>query len=810
MRPAEIAALSRRAAALEAEVADLRARLARTSGPETGMAASEPGDDLAGEHDRALFDTLDAGFCIVEVTFAGGQPVDYRFLAANPAFARQTGLGDAVGRWMRDLAPDHEQHWFDTYGRVALTGAPVRFESLASALEQRWFDVHAFRIGRPEQRRVAILFNDISARRSAELRAAANERELRLVTDALPVLIAFIDRDLIYRFANAAYRDWFDRSPDQVVGRDVRALLDPQGYAARRAAIERALAGEEVRFELPWPRRDGGSRDAEIRYLPRRAADGSVDGFHVFVQDITDRKRVEELLSARAESLEREVQARTRERNRLWETSNDLIGTAGLDGFLKAVNPAWTQMLGWSEAELLARPFLDIVDPADHGETAVVVARLGRGETVSGFVDRVRARDGQDRTIMWTAVPEPDTALFYIVGRDLTDQHRAEEQLRQAQKMEAVGQLTGGIAHDFNNLLTGISGSLELLQARMAQGRLTELDRYINAAQGASKRAAALTHRLLAFSRRQTLDPKPTDVNRLVSGMTELIRRTVGPAIEIEVVVAAGLWPILVDPPQLENALLNLCINARDAMPDGGRITIETANSCLDARAARDRDLHPGPYVSLCVTDTGTGMTAEVIKRAFDPFFTTKPLGQGTGLGLSMIYGFVRQSGGQVRIASGPGEGTTMCLELPRHHGATQEADGLADLAGAPRAEQGETVLIVDDEPSVRMLVTEVLEDLGYTAIEAADGPAGLSVLQSDVRIDLLVTDVGLPGGMNGRQVADAGRAVRPNLKILFITGYAENAAIGNGHLEPGMQVLTKPFAMEALAARIRELIAST
>ncbi|HEV7438009.1 MAG TPA: PAS domain S-box protein [Methylobacterium sp.] len=594
-----------------------------------------------------------------------------------------------------------------------------------------------------------------------------------------------------------------------MVGRDVRGLLDPQGYAARRGYIDRALAGEEVRFELPWPHRDGSPRDAEIRYLPRRAADGAVDGFHVFVQDITDRKRVEELLSARAESLEQEVRARTRERNRLWETTNDLIGTAGLDGFMKAVNPAWTQMLGWSEAEMLARPFLDIVDPADHAETAAVVARLARGEAVSGFVDRVRARDGHARTIMWTAVPEPDTALFYIVGRDLTDQHRAEEQLRQSQKMEAVGQLTGGLAHDFNNLLTGISGSLELLQTRLAQGRLTDIDRYINAAQGASKRAAALTHRLLAFSRRQTLDPKPTDVNGLVSGMAELIRRTVGPAIEIEVVGAAGLWPVLVDPPQLENALLNLCIDARDAMPDGGRITIETANSWLDARAARDRDLPPGQYLSLCVTDTGTGMTPDVIARAFDPFFTTKPIGQGTGLGLSMIYGFVRQSGGQVRIYSELGQGTTMCLYLPRHYGATQEADMLADLAGAPRAEQGETVLIVDDEPTVRMLVTEVLEDLGYTAIEAADGPSGLKVLRSDLRIDLLVTDVGLPGGMNGRQVADAGRAVRPHLKILFITGYAENAAVGNGHLEPGMQVLTKPFAMETLAARIRELIAS-
>jgi PAS domain S-box-containing protein len=382
-----------------------------------------------------------------------------------------------------------------------------------------------------------------------------------------------------------------------------------------------------------------------------------------------------------------------------------------------------------------------------------------------------------------------------------------EEALRQSQKMEAVGQLTGGIAHDFNNLLTGITGSLELLGIRIAQGRLKDVERYSLAAQGAAKRAAALTHRLLAFSRRQTLDPKPTDVNRLVSGLEDLVRRTVGPEIVIEVVEAVGLWATFIDRNQLENALLNLCINARDAMPEGGRLTIETANRWIDARTARDRDLEPGQYVSLCVSDTGTGMTPEVIGKAFDPFFTTKPLGLGTGLGLSMIYGFARQSGGQVRIYSEVGAGTNVCLYLPRHFGEAEDTGREAELADAPRASGGETVLVVDDEPTVRMLVMEVLEELGYSAIEAADGAAGLKLLQTNTRIDLLVTDVGLPGGMNGRQMADAARVGRPDLKILFITGYAENAVVGNGFLDPGMHVMTKPFAMEALAGRIKELI---
>jgi CheY-like chemotaxis protein len=373
--------------------------------------------------------------------------------------------------------------------------------------------------------------------------------------------------------------------------------------------------------------------------------------------------------------------------------------------------------------------------------------------------------------------------------------------------MEAVGQLTGGLAHDFNNLLTGISGSLEMMQLRIAQGRVADLERYVDAAQGAAKRAAALTHRLLAFSRRQTLAPKPTDVKQLVTGMEELIRRTVGPAIEIETVNAVGLWRSLIDPSQLENAVLNLCINARDAMPQGGKITIETANRWMDRRAAEQRGLEPGQYISLCVSDTGTGMTPDVIAKAFDPFFTTKPMGEGTGLGLSMIYGFAKQSGGSVAIYSEVNEGSMVCIYLPRHLGDADDSDIEPSVEEAPRAEVGETVLVIDDEVVIRMLVAEVLTDLGYTAIEAGDGATGLKVINSDARIDLLVTDVGLPGGLNGRQVADAARKVRPDMKVLFITGYAENAVLSHGHLEPGMHVLTKPFEMDELATRVRDLI---
>ena len=419
-----------------------------------------------------------------------------------------------------------------------------------------------------------------------------------------------------------------------------------------------------------------------------------------------------------------------------------------------------------------------------------------------------RTRVATERRRAEIELRELAASLEQQVEQRTRDLIAAEEALRQSQKMEAVGQLTGGLAHDFNNLLTGITGGLEMIQMRRAQGRHEDVDRYVYAAQGAARRAAALTHRLLAFSRRQTLAPKPTCVVDLVNGMVDLVMRTVGPSIEVEAVNGVGLWPVLVDPSQLENALLNLCINARDAMPDGGKITIETGNRWLDRRTAVERDMEPGQYVSLCVSDTGTGMSMETISKAFDPFFTTKPIGMGTGLGLSMIYGFTRQSGGQTRIYSELGRGSTVCLYLPRHLGeAGSPVTPEAEPALALQAREGETVLVIDDEPTVRMLVVEILEGLGYGAIEAVDGAAGLKILESDARVDLLITDVGLPGGMNGRQVADAARVKRPDLKILFITGYAENAVLSHGHLDPGMHILTKPFSMEAMKQRITDLL---
>jgi len=558
----------------------------------------------------------------------------------------------------------------------------------------------------------------------------------------------------------------------------------------------------------------------EERWLVRRGEFlPDTDGFGArisgVIYDITEAKHTEAQLRLLNETLETRVAEETRERDQIWRVSRDLLGVADANGIWRSINPAWTRLLGWPESAILDKSLGWLLHPDDAQTAMQALATASTSQTTLAFDTRLRHTDGSYRALSWTAVVGHEK--IYCVGRDVTTERetaaalrQVEEKLRQSQKMEAVGQLTGGLAHDFNNLLTGIAGSLELLQMRVAQGRIAEIDRYIKSAQDAARRAASLTHRLLAFARQQTLDPRPIDIDRLNAGMEDLIRRTVGPSIAVEVAGSPGLWPCCVDANQLENALLNLCINARDAMQDGGRLLISSAKIRLAGGQARTTDLPEGDYVQLSVTDTGTGMTKEVMARAFDPFFTTKPIGQGTGLGLSMIYGFVQQSGGQVTISSEVGRGTKVSLLFPRHIG---QADTVTQAPGAvveTAAACGESVLVLDDEITVRMLLTDVLADAGYTVFEAANGAEALDILQSKTPLDLMITDVGLPGALNGRQVATRARAHRPQLKILFITGYAETAAFSHEHLQSGMHVLTKPFAIDRFAARIRQIIAES
>ena len=599
-------------------------------------------------------------------------------------------------------------------------------------------------------------------------------------------------------------------SASDIIGHNFARFYMPEDQAAGvpGQALKTAAAAGRFTAEGWRVRKDGSHFWAAVVIDPVRQ-DGQLVGFAKVTRDMTEQR------AAQLATLESE----RRFRLLVQGVTDYAIYMLDPDGNVTNWNAGAARIKGYTESEILGQHFSRFYAPEDIDArlpwNALEQARQEGRYEAEGW--RMR----KDGSRFWAGVVidaiHDDTGEligFAKITRDLTERRETQlqleqsrEQLAQAQKMETIGQLTGGIAHDFNNLLTGISGSLELLRTRVAQGRVGDLERYIVGAQGATARAAALTHRLLAFARRQTLDPKPTDANRLISSMEDLLQRTMGPEIKLEAVLSASLWATLCDPNQLEAAILNLCINARDAMPDGGRLTLETANSWIDDRTSRERDMPAGQYTTICISDTGTGMSPEVLARAFDPFYTTKPLGQGTGLGLSMVYGFARQSGGQVRLYSEVGVGTTVRLYLPRYYGEAVDADEAEPTMLAPRAGAGETVLIVDDEPTIRMLITEILEELGYAAIEAADSISGLKVLNSDVRIDLLITDVGLPGGMNGRQMVDAVRAKRPHLKVLFITGYAENAAIGNRQLLPGMHVMTKPFAMDRLALRIKAII---
>jgi PAS domain S-box-containing protein len=750
---------------------------------------------------------------------------DHIFEFVNDAYIRLLGKRDFIGMPVRVAAPEVEgQGYFELLDRVFSSGQrfvaeaiPIRLNRVAGgAAEERFLDF-IYEPITDETGRVTGIFVegfDVTARAHSEAAQRESERRLRELNANLerevmersvvggrfwqisPDLLCVLNPDGCLERANPAWLTLLGWTEAEVQKVAIFDLLDPDDREPTRRIFEYLKRGNPIlHFENRYRHKSGGYKWFAWAAAPLGEA------YYCSGRDITSER---DQAAALAQS--------NLERDRVWTNSRDLLLVVGADGIFRAVSPAWTSILGHDLTDVIGHSFRDFVWPEDAELTQSRLDRAASTLNLTNFENRYRHKDGMPRWISWHTSVEGD--LVYAYGRDVTAEKeaqgelaRAQDALRQAQKMEAVGQLTGGLAHDFNNLLAGISGSVEVIDALLARGRLGEIKRYITAAQSSTRRAAALTQRLLAFSRRQTLDPKPTDANRLIGGMEELIRRTVGPDVELDVVSAQGLWLTKVDSSQLENSLLNLCINARDAMaPDGGRLTIETANESLDQRAAGERELSPGQYISLSVADSGTGMAPEVIARAFDPFFTTKPLGEGTGLGLSMVYGFARQSGGQVRIYSQLGKGTTMCLYLPRYLGTMEASD--PDLAaGTAEAGAGETVLVIDDEPTLRMLITEMLRDNGYEALEASDGMTGLKLLQSDRRIDLLITDVGLPGGMNGRQIADAARISRSQLKVLFITGYAENALVGSGRLEPGMEIVTKPFVLAELASRVRNLI---
>ncbi len=715
--------------------------------------------------------------------------------------------------------------------RDAFDGRSQRFTDLPWKLDtdrgaaDTWWTFSYSRI-LDEAGEIAGLFiftNETTTRVLADAALRESEERLRLVIEGATDHVIFTtDPGGIITSWSAGAQAVLGWTPAEAIGQSASMIFTPEDRAA--GADVRELIGaarDGCASDEHWQMRRDGTRvylNGSVHPLPADAQ-GRERGFIKIARDETQRRAAREQLEALAATLERQVAERTADRNRLWQLSSDLMLVARFDGTIEAVNPAWRRMLGWDERDLVGQNFLPLTHPDDVERTAAAAAGIGAGEAYTRFENRYRHKDGSYRTVVWAA--GPGDGLIIAIGRDATEERAqadileaTESQLRQAQKMEAVGQLTGGLAHDFNNLLTAVTGGLELLDHRIKAGQYDRLDRYMTMARTGAQRAAALTQRLLAFSRRQTLAPTATDTGVLVAGLIDIIDRTLGPEIELSVETGRDLWPVLVDAPQLENALLNLCINARDAMPDGGRLAIVTENLTFDAPSPATQDLPAGDYVALHVTDTGTGMSAEVIERVFDPFFTTKPIGEGTGLGLSMIYGFVRQSGGQVRVRSVVDRGTTMSLYLPRLVGqsdtrAPTEAATARAHDRLDAAEHGRTILLVEDEAAIRDLVSEVLGDAGYRVLAAPNGPSGVAMLRAAGPIDLLITDVGLPGGLNGRQVADAGRAVRPALRVLFVTGYAANAAVGAGQLEHGMAVMTKPFDTHELKRRVADMLAA-
>ncbi|MCQ4251537.1 ATP-binding protein [Pseudomonas stutzeri] len=659
-------------------------------------------------------------------------------------------------------------------------------------------------------------------------------------------LILAPDKDFTVLAANdARLRATYTRR-EQSVGRPVFEVFrknpdDPDefGTSVLRASLERVLRSRSpdemaiTRYDIPRPASEGGG--FEVRYwspvnVPVLGADGNVRYIIHQVEDVTDEVQQPDagMLSHLNERFRAALLASgtgtfnwaLRDGSLHFDSALEQIfglargvRVASLEGFVAQVH--------LEDRERVRQAFEQYADGEDFA-IEFRLAHAGTGEKwlackakafcdaegslayVAGACTDITARKHAEESlrISENRLRQLNEELEARVAAEVRERSRTEDALRQAQKMEAVGQLTGGIAHDFNNLLTGIVGSLDLMQRRHARGE-QDLDRYINAAVTSAQRAAALTQRLLAFSRRQTLHLKPVDVNQLVASLEDLLHRTTGENITLETRLSAGLLPACMDANQLESAVINLVINARDAMPHGGRITVSTSSFVMGNQPdPSKRGLTEGEYIVLSVTDTGTGMTPEVIARAFEPFFTTKPIGQGTGLGLSMVYGFIKQAKGYVQVESEPGRGSRVCLYLPVQHGeaVTPVPESEPVLNGA-----GETILVVEDEPVVRSLVVEVLNDLGYQTIEAGDATEALPSLEDGQRIDLLITDVGLPG-MNGRQLADVARQHRPSLKVLFATGYAESAT-AKDFLGKGMAVITKPFAIEAFASKVREML---
>jgi PAS domain S-box-containing protein len=864
-----------------------------------------------------------------------------------------SAVNDSHEQWVARVHPEDRER-VERYFLAEVAGSEKEYKAeyrivRPSDGQTRWIRAVA-EIERDSQGRALKLIGahlDITDQKNAEATVQESEGRLRAVTDAIPFLISYLDKDQIFRFINKPYESWFERPLSEIAGRHVRDVMGPAMYEARRPFIERALAGEGVSYEADFPR-SGGTVQTEIVHVSHRDQAGRVLGLYTVVMDITARKLAERVLS--------ESEERFRS---IADSAPVPMWVSRLDGLRQFVNRAYHEFLGVPFVDALTFDWRKALHPDDL-ERILRDQRVGEGSRKPFVLEaRYRRHDGQwrwlrsesqprwgptgehigfigvahditaskeaeqvltelnetlerrieDRTRQLAAsealiqtffnhssecyaviVEEDDGHFRYaevnpatlrlykktrdaVVGRtiqealgpesaseigahiaaclregaphryertqgdavieaivmpapqelgarrrvvvsahDVTERRRLEQQLHQSQKMEAVGQLTGGVAHDFNNLLTLVIGGLDIIGRQITNLpdplALTRIERGREMAMQGAQRAASLTTRLLAFSRQQPLNPQALDANKLVADVCDLLRRAIGEAIAVETALGKDVWRMYADANQLENALLNIGFNARDAMPDGGKLIIETANASLDKAytSSLNEDIEPGEFVMIAITDTGTGMDMTTQERAFDPFFTTKEVGKGTGLGLSQVYGFARQSAGHVKIYSEIGEGTTVKIYLPRSV-SDRKSPTIGEANNLSRSTGAETILVVEDDDELRKYAREVLEELGYHVMSAESGAAALETLNGSRQIDLLLTDVVMPGGMNGRQLADKAVGHRPGLRVLYMTGYTRNAIIHQGRLDRGINMISKPFSFEDLASRVRQVL---
>ena len=802
----------------------------------------------SGDRWRAMFDGMQEAFFLAEALRDGqGRVADFRFLEVNPAFERQSGMkeGDTLGHTLREMIPGVPSQIMDTFAQVVETGEPAQFEFAVPAPKDAWFEARARKDGGD---RIMALFLDVTARKAAEtelwegqhrknflLALGDRLRELHLQSAIEQTACLGLGQHL--SLGLVAVLDWAGDGAAPVVSTSWRSDAD----LAREDALAPDQFGEEFYEALrkgrtaylqPLLAQEGGDIRPSAIVVPMRrwARQGGAllvrplstsqikAGDLAFIEEVAERMCDAVERSQYSRMLEQRVEQAITERDRIWRMSPELLAVIDAKGRFASVNPAVQPILGWSPEQFLSMGLAELIHPDDLEKTRAAWSlgeQPGAAQGVRHLENRVQRREGGYSWITWSMSWSQDN--LYVAGRDDSDlkaQAEAladtENALRQAQKMEAVGRLTGGIAHDFNNMLQGITGALYLIQRKLAAGVPEQAQRFITVAMDSANRAAHLTQRLLTFSRRQPIDPKPFSVEAALQSMTDLFHRYTGERVTLVFDLEPGLWAVNCDRNQFENAMLNLVINACDSMPNGGVLTIAAANARLDAASLRqDPGINPGAFVEVTVSDMGCGMPPDVLAHAFDPFFTTKPLGEGTGLGLSMTYGFAKQAGGGAMLESAVGVGTSVKLYLPRHEGAPELAAEAIQAAGPQTAAPGKSVVIVvEDDTNVREMVRECLMEMGLHVLTAADGEAGLELVTSTQNTSLLVTDVGLPN-LNGRQLADAARVAHPGLRVLLMTGYAESAASAGGFLEEGMELIVKPFSLDALGARVQHMLES-